>query len=245
MKTRARYGLLITVTLCACASPPRTNTSPPVSESGIAFVSLGAAPLFSTVPASLQIRDVASNATASFDLEIRQRPFTPWVDDFSSHEGAGSVVALRLPAARYAIENFTHAIQQYRTVTYTSSKIPLAIEFDVEKGRATYLGEYLSYPAAKPTVLAAMQRPVSFAYLVVQDRLVRDAPLLAKLMPEAGSYTIANAVPKKSPSPLLRMTPPYVISAAELAQIRRDQARAQKELTDAILNPKRCPQPVC
>jgi hypothetical protein len=227
-------GALVLPVLTGCATFG-INTKLPPNEGGVVVVSLGGAPLSDAGLVTLYVQDVSSKATGEFrDVGWSAPPV-----DFSSTDGNGYVKALRMPSGSYAITNFSVVQGNVRFSARASFSIP----FTVEKGKITYLGEYLAYMDKKP--IHSLSSRFFFSRMVVQDRQARDIEVMTKRMPEIAAYPVINAVLKtNSPSPTLLTKPPYTVTAEEVEKFKKAVADQTKETMDAINKPK-CPTPVC
>jgi hypothetical protein len=233
-------AILVLHTIAGCASVNGIDTKPPLNESGVAVVSLGSAPLSGFGPMSLYIRDINTKAFGEFRVAYDAGWPTPRTPiDFASVDGNGYVTALRMPPGNYEITNFA----KMEANTRISAKITFSIPFNIEKGKTTYLGEYLAYMNRKPTY--SLSSRFFFSRMVVQDRQTRDIDVMTKRMPEIATYPVINAILKaNSPSPLVLTKPPYILTAEEIEKYNKAVADQIKETMDAVNKPK-CPTPVC
>ncbi len=232
-------GALVLTTLAGCANFG-INTKLPPSEGGVVVVSLGSAPLSDTGLVTLYIQEVSSKARGEFrvDRDIGW-PAPSTLVDFSSVDGNGYVKALRMPSGNYEITNFAAVQGNVRFSARASFSIP----FTVEKGKITYLGEYLTYMDKKP--IYSLSSRFFFSRMVVQDRQVRDIEVITKRMPEITAYSVINATLRSnSPSPIVLTKPPYTVTAEEIEKFKKAVSDQTKETMDAINKPK-CPTPVC
>lgn len=232
-------GALILPVLTGCATFG-INTKLPPNEGGVVVVSLGGAPLSDAGLVTLYVQDVSSKAQGEFRVDRDFGwPLQPTPIDFSSAHGTGYVKALRMPSGSYAITNFSAVQGNVRFSARASFSIP----FTVEKGKITYLGEYLAYMDKKP--IYSLSSQFFFSRMVVQDRQARDIEVMTKRMPEIAAYPVINAALKtNSPSPTLLTKPPYTVTAEEIEKFKKAMADQTKETMDAINKPK-CPTPVC
>jgi len=102
--------------------------------------------------------------------------------DFTGRE-TGQIVVRRLPPGDYLIENFAFYGSSPLGASYDwSAAKPFAIRFNVQPGKATYIGSFMRAPSLG-TSLAPQLGAVGF--FVVADRSERDLPIIRTRLPLA------------------------------------------------------------
>ena len=93
--------------------------------------------------------------------------------DFTGHE-TGQVVVRRVPAGRYAIENFAFFGQTPSASYNWSSAKPFSMQFTVAPNQATYIGSFIRAPSLGTSLQGQLG---AAGYFVVSDQANRDVPI--------------------------------------------------------------------
>jgi hypothetical protein len=114
--------------------------------------------------------------------------------DFREDPTEAALIALPLPAGRYAIEDFQFIGTNLRfQETRTEAPGRFSLPFDVKAGQTTYIGQYLVVPVISWRFLGA--KGVREIVWEIADRRERDLALARQRLPEAMSVAVIIAVP--------------------------------------------------
>lgn len=200
--TRYIFSLAVFACIAACAAHPFINISAPITESGVVVIALGTAIESQATDSHLSIRDVNRNLIQSFRY-LRGQFLQASTQDFAYAQVDGTVIAYRLLPGEYEITNFniTHLNHYHR------ARRDFSLRFVVEKGKTTYLGEYVSH--AKQTRGTNGFSPIQYVHMVVQDQQERDIRIAGKRIPEAATYPVIRSVMDRDSAlyPLIRTKP--------------------------------------
>ena len=102
--------------------------------------------------------------------------------DFEGYE-TGHVVTRRLPPGKYQIADFEFYGSGIGGSYEWNSAVPFAIEFDIQPGRATYIGSFMRSltPEGYQPVLGAA------GYFLVSNQASRDVPIAIDRLPASVS----------------------------------------------------------
>jgi len=125
--------------------------------------------------------------------------------DFNGDE-TGHVIVRRVPPGSYVVDGFFFGGQAPGGVSYSwSSRVPFALPFRIEPGRATYIGSFMRSPSLG-TPLATQLGAAGF--FVVADRSERDLPIARKKFPMLPPVTMEVTDVDKFGSAALRTSVP-------------------------------------
>jgi hypothetical protein len=195
-------NLVLVACLAACATPPFINIKAPTNESGVVVIAVGTAIESQALDLHLSIRDVNRKLTQSFRY-LRGTFLQASTEDFAYSQAYGTVIAYRLLPGEYEIFNFnlTHLRHYHR------ARRDFSLRFVVEKGKTTYLGEYISH--AKQIRGTNGLSPIQYVHIVVQDQQERDLRIVGKRIPEAATNPVIRSVMDRDSVlyPLIRTKP--------------------------------------
>lgn len=113
--------------------------------------------------------------------------------DVRNEKYEGFVTILRLPPGKYEIYNFEVSIASPLGSTRFSSREDFSIPFEVQSGRAVYIGSYDSTPTYGKSIFGV--DVVAGTYWILSDRHERDLAVAKAREPALGQMAIDLAVP--------------------------------------------------
>ena len=174
--------------LTACAAP---NIAPDFAleksaKSGVAAGSI----TYEGGYAAYRLRIIARNGEAEYRVEHGSAQTLNMVLAFKGEkvnpalQKRGSTFAVELPAGRYVIESW-HISQGAANV---SSTAPMGIEFEVEGGKAIYLGNFHFKETGR------LGRAVTASDVTLSDQSTRDLPALRAAFPNLAATPFSQAL---------------------------------------------------
>jgi hypothetical protein len=147
-------------------------------KAGQVFGTLGTFPRTPFSSVTIFFRQVGSKDSGRFFFAYDSILGGPQVDVVES-KARGTIFVGRLPAGNYELfqVNFFINRGQFGTTTFASRK-EFSIPFKVEKGKSTYLGEFIAYDTTGKNFFN-MTIPAG-GYYVVTDKSQRDIAILSK-----------------------------------------------------------------
>jgi hypothetical protein len=196
---RRTFLLLGLTPLCGCASGvwnlPSYDDLPP-EKSGVAIASVGGQ-WSGNARFSVGFRPVASPNTVGEFVFLRQSALMPIPIDIENDGLYATVAARRLAPGMYEIYGAMVMIYIGAQVYYRDKR-PFSFPFEIVPGKATYLGEFLGFPARGIDNLG-VERTMG-AFFTVRDRLSRDLVLLRKRGVEYSREVVISSVMTKAQS---------------------------------------------
>jgi hypothetical protein len=140
----------------------------------------------------LLARNLATNERLRF--QYTHDGFTVTKVDFREGRAESALIALRLPAGRYAIEDFQFIGMNLQfNQTRTPAPGRFSLPFDVKPGQTTYIGEYVVVPVISWRFLGA--KGVRDFVWEIADRRERDLALARQRLPDTPVGEVISAVP--------------------------------------------------
>lgn len=185
--------LVITTCLAACASNSDTRKGP---DPGKPYAAEDAGYLVYAVGTVRGFGMRFSFPYARFET-AEGKPAEDWRGDIRPHVGGaiylkiqqpdfegfetGHVVTRRLPPGRYVISDFEFFGSGIFESYEWNSAVPFAIEFEINAGRATYIGSFMRSltPEGYQDALGAA------GYFLVANRAKRDIPIADERLPDS------------------------------------------------------------
>ena len=194
---RRAFLLSALTPLAGCASGvwnlPSHDDLPP-EKSGVAIASIGGQwPVNARF--SVGFRPLASPNTVGEFVFLRGSAFARTPIDIERDGVYATVAARRLAPGTYEIYGASVMIYIGAQVYY-GDKRPFSFPFEIVPGKATYLGEFLGFPARGADRLG-VDRTMG-AFFTVQDRLSRDLDLLRKRGIEYSREIVISSVMTKA-----------------------------------------------
>jgi hypothetical protein len=150
----------------------------------VVFGSIGRGSRWDFAVQRIVFKKSGSVETGSFTY-VRSPTITVPVD-IEEGEKKATLFAVRLPPGRYELFDVFFALGNKSF----GAERPFVIPFEVAEGRATYLGEFLSFSVLGKNFIGAVV--YDGAYFVVSDQLQRDQTLLIKRYPEIRTLSVDN-----------------------------------------------------
>lgn len=193
---------LSAVLLSACASaPPPIPTNYAGPDAGQVLVGIGAAKGTNYSSYSFYFRraDAAPQAdvkqASGRFIYLQSNIFSSQKRDYDSAQENGVVLLSSLPPGKYEIHNFNIHLNAGTTQLNFGSKSDFSIPFEVQAGKAVYLGNYQANAIQGKNMLG-LSAPAG-AVFVVESRLDRD---IALARARSGQPSVAPQVLDATPS---------------------------------------------
>jgi hypothetical protein len=182
MKTTRRLFILFLLanTITGCATGVWNLPSYddlPADKVGVVFASLSVAegwPAGARFEIGFRPVDTPNRVGRLYFLRAKSEP------DFYDDQFGGAVRATRLPPGIYEIHSAGVLMGGGQLQYQIYNKNPFSYRFNVEAGKATYLGSFTAIPHSVARALGGLMRIPSGLTVIVDDQLPRDAKFLQK-----------------------------------------------------------------
>jgi hypothetical protein len=136
-----------------------------------------------------RLQSTSEDVTVSFQANLDDFP-----PDFRDKTSQATIFALKLPAGWYEIYNFRMVRPGiYGSSTTFSARSDLSFLFQVEAGKATYVGEYLSVPVEARNIFRAV--PIPGPSFEVDDKRTRDLAFARTKWPDFEFDKVNDFIP--------------------------------------------------
>lgn len=183
---------LMQISGCATFPTTRLDTgmeAPANGPAGYLFGTIGHGSRFDFTTNAVYFRRVGSAATGSFHFS-HTIGINPPID-VRQGEAKATLFMARLTPGRYELVDMRIAMYLGPSASLEfSAAEPMRIPFEIVEGRATYLGEFLSFPVHGKNFFGGAT--VDAAYFVVSDQLQRDRTLLVERNPTLRDIPVDN-----------------------------------------------------
>ena len=201
---------IIGLSLLTGCAVNRVPVDLPPGEGGYLVVSLGQSGVAKNVSHHLNFRDMESKAKLSLHVVFDPAQADDPPIDFEAGRDAGAVIIRRIPVGNYELFGFTRS-----TWTLVGSDLArsiylpkdnFSIPFRIQKGKVTYLGQFLSNGIAQTAPNSRADRSY---YMVLTDEQKRDVAIARKKMavPQEAEVIKQLADVKLVNHPLIRSSP--------------------------------------
>ena len=191
---RRKFLLLCVLALGGCASGvwylPSYYDLPP-EKSGVVIASVGGEwPMNARF--SVEFRPIPATNTIGEFVFLRNSIFSRIPIDIQHGSTYATVATHRLPPGKYEITGAMVMVGLGAAQLYYSDKRPFSFPFEIQAGKATYLGEFLARSVQSEGNLRAIY--------TVQNKQSRDLEILRKRSLEFQPDNVINAVMDKNQS---------------------------------------------
>lgn len=191
---RRKFLLICLLALGGCASGvwylPSYDDLPP-EKSGVVIASVGGEwPMNARF--SVGFRPIPATNTIGEFVFLRNSLFSRIPIDIQNGATYATVATHRLPPGKYEIYGATVMVGLGAAQLYYTDERPFSFPFEIQAGKATYLGEFLAHPVQSGSNTRAVY--------TVKNMQSRDLELLRKRGLEFQPDTVINAVMDKKQS---------------------------------------------
>ncbi len=186
-------GLVFVTLLFGCTSTPNIKSDYNLdsnSSKGIMLASISYVGGYSGYAVSLSDSSKTENWTIQFGEGMALIPIPP-KGDYSSYGKKGELFAIELPSGEYQIDEW-NVFSGYATI---SPVTPISIEFKIEPGKATYIGNF------NFTQTDSLGLTVTGVEVTYSDNFEEDSVVLGMKFPNINTNNILMGI---SPNTSLR-----------------------------------------